>query len=318
VNSQPATPSKPVKSRWKLGLILGLILGVGIGVGGCLPFIFDFQKKLEDETAAKTDVKNQLEQTKQTVKEKEGNIVELNGELANWKQNFDDESGERQRLDKEVEQLENEKAVVEKQSSEKGKQIEEQVERIAELKANNDALNMDKADLQRENQALATDLRQSQAMVSTLRAEMAQSSGIPPSERAPGKDGVMTVVGMTEDVTLSLDGPINTLRIVDWPSKKIDDRFCYESSRNGQKVTLYFNQVPFGTIEHKVLKGEDTLVLSWKEDSPLFWSDRAQKNRDVTFEKTVAFQLAQSDVAFLYESKIPTKEKFIQLKFVSE
>lgn len=318
MNSQPATPPKPVKTRFKLGLILGLILGVGIGVGGCLPVVFHFQKNWKAETASKLEVQEQLQTAQANIAENQENIETLDGDLANWKQKFDDESSERQRLDKEVKQIEDENAQAEKENSAMGKQIEEQSHRITELKGDNDALSKDKGDLQRENQTLKRDLTKSQSLVKSLQDDRDRATQAAQAQRAATKDGVMTVVGMADDVTLPLDGPINTLRVVDWPSKKQEDRFCYESSRNGQKVTLYFNLVPFGTIEHKVLKGKDTLVLSWKDDSPLFWSDRGQKNRDVSFEKQVAYRLSQNGVAFLYESKSPNREKYIDLKFVSD
>jgi hypothetical protein len=311
------TPPKPVKSRIKLGLILGLILGLGIGVGGCLPFVFNFQEKLENETIAKTEVTEQLKVSNQALQKANEEIKSLNEDVVSWKQKFDDESEQRLRSEREVEQVENEKAMAEKERLEVAQQYKDQSDRLAEMKRDIDALRMDKGDLQRENQLLETDLKRSQSTVSLLQSRLEQASRIPASARAAKKDGVMTVSKMTEDVMLPLDGPIHTLRIVDWPSKKLANRFCYESSRNGQKVTLYFNEVPFGTIEHKVLKGEDTLVLSWKEDSSLFYSDRAQKNRDVTFENQVAHQLSQNNIAFLYESKIPNKEKFIELNFVS-
>lgn len=316
MNSQPA-PRKPVKSRFKLGLVLGLILGVGLTVGGCLPVIFHFQKKLGEESVAKQDVKRQLELANSTNEEKSTTIDSLNSDISNWKKKFDDESIERQRLAQELEQSENAFAESEQLNSERAMQIEQQQGQIADLNGANNTLREEKDDLQRENQTLAADLKRSQSLVSNLRAEQDRSPRIPASQQAAQKDGTLTVERMTEEVTMPLDGPINTLRLVDWPSKKQDDRFCYESSRNGQKVTLYFNQVPFGTIEHKVLKGEDTLVLNWKDDSPLFWVDRAQKNRDVTFEKQIAYQLTQSAIAFLYESKNPNREKFIGFKFIS-
>ena len=316
MNSQPATKTAG-KSRFKLGLILGLILGVGIGVGGCLPFVFNFQKIGENEAAAKLEVTQLLEQSKALVEERQRDIDTLEGKVANLNRDLDDESKEHRRLNREVEQVEMENAEAQKEISSQGKQIEQQTERLAAMKADIDTLRKEQSDLQRENQMLAVDLRKSQASVATMQAERNQASKIPPSQRASRKDGIMTVDGMTDDVTLPLDGPINTLRIVDWPSRKQPNRFCYESSRNGQKVTLYFNLVPFGTIEHKVLQGKDTLVLKWKDDSPLFWQDRVQKNRDVTFEKQVAYQLTQSGLAFLYDSKNPTREKLIDLTFIA-
>ena len=317
MNSHPATPAKPVKSRIKLGLILGLILGLGIGVGGCLPFVFNFQKQLEIETAAKTGVAERLETSNQALEKANEEINSLNEDVVSWKQKFDAESEQRLKSEKVVEQVEDEIAMAEKARFEIETQLKELSDDYANMKQDIDALRMDKGDLQRKNLSLETELKRSQSTVSLLQSRLEQASRIPASARAAKKDGVMTVSKMTEDVTLPLDGPIHTLRIVDWPSKKLANRFCYESSRNGQKVTLYFNEVPFGTIEHKVLKGEDTLVLSWKEDSPLFYSDRAQKNRDVTFENQVAYQLSQNNIAFLYESPTPNKEKFIELNFVS-
>ena len=317
MSSQPATPQKPVKSRIKLGLFLGLILGLGIGIGGCVPFILNFQKQLESETAAKMDVTQQLEQANTTLQQREDEIASLNEDVASWKQKFDDETEQRERADRDIKQLENEVTMAEKARAEAQQQFRQQSEQLASMKQDIDQLRMDKRDLQRENQGLESDLRSSQSTVSSLKSRLEQASKVPASGRAAKKDGVMTVSKMTEDVMLPLKGPINTLRIVNWPSKKLKNRFCYESARNGQKVTLYYNEVPFGTIEHKVLKGEDTLVLSWKEDSPLFWTDRGQKNRDVTFETQVAYQLSENNIALLYESPTPNKEKFIKLDFVS-
>ena len=315
MNSQPVTPAKAVKSRLKLGLILGLLLGVGGGLGACLPFVFDFKSKLESESAEKKDVLGVLALTSKNLNETTANVESLNAEVAEWKQKFDDELKERQRLEKETQQLETEIAQVKKESAALAMQIENQDQAIAQWRADHDELKKGMADSVRERQRLLADLEQSERQLKTLQSERDRSAQIPASQRGVRKDGTMTVVGMTEDASLPLDGPINTLRIANWPSKKQEGRFCYESSRNGQRITLYYNLIPFATIEHKKLQSKDMLVLSWKEDSTLFWTDVGKRNRDVTFEKMAAYQLSQNDIAFLYESKTPTREKVIGLKF---
>lgn len=309
--------AKPTKSKLKLGLILGLILGIGGGVGGSWPFINHFQKKLESETAAKAEVQQQLESSQQTVEEKKERISELGDKVIDWQQKHDTATNQSQQMAREIEQLEEEIADAERRSAELDKQVADREKQVKDLTVDRNALQQSKDELEQEVRSLDNDLRQSKAMVSTLRAENERAAGIPRSQRAPGKDGVMTVQNMKDEVQLPIDGPINTLRIVDMPSKKQEDRFCYESSRNGQRLTLYFNEVPFGTIEHKVLKGKDTLVLNWKDDSPLFWIGQGQRNRNVSFEKEVAHQLSQNDIAFLYESKRPNKEKLIEFRFLS-
>ncbi len=318
MNSQPVASARPVKSRLKLGLMFGLIFGLAIGISACVPFILDFKEKYEIETAAKNDVLEVVKITTDRLNKKTEDVEKLEETVSQWNKKFDDESKLRQSFEGDVQQKTALITQLKESGDNQAKQIQNLDNLIKESRAESEQQKRAMTNLQRERDSLSADLEETELRLKTMLAQRSSKPQIPDSQRRARRDATMTVAGMTEDSTAELVGPVNSMRIVNWPSKKKENLFCYEASRNGQRVTLYFNLIPFAVIEHKKLQSEDKLVLSWKTDSPLFFTDASKRNRNVTFEKRVIYQLSKTDVAFLYESKVATEEKYVELNFVED
>ena len=297
--------------------MIGVCIGLAVTLVACLPFILGLNSKTGRQEASLVALQEELDKATEEAKSAKNDLKQLQ-----------DKSNQKTKSQDDV--LDELRAGKEKQIRDLKSEIANTKQKISELENDNDTLKFEideeKTKLQDLQRSAEAKLKKANEEIAELEEQLAMAVGNAANKDGPrGRRGPRRFLNkfselkvmdlsLTSPIEIDVDGPVNTLRIVNWPAKKMNKRFSYDR-RNGELNLFYDRGKPrlakiFQTKDGKKLKLEWNEDFDWERDKPSDLLTRTFKNR-------ILQELSRNAIAFMPENEDgPSYENFVQLRFI--